>query len=80
MTKLGQNPSRQEKSWLQLDWSIRRLRPKGVSMGSTAMQLDFTEQSPQSSQTRGLIMTRLVAFSARPRLRLRRRSVAHSWS
>ena len=38
------------------------------------------EQSPQSSQTRGLIITRRSALGARSRLRLRRRSVAHSWS
>ena len=33
MTKLGQKPLRQEKSLLQLDWSIVRLRPNSVSSG-----------------------------------------------
>ena len=37
---------------LQLDWSILRLRPSGVSSGTTATQFDCTEQSPQPSQTR----------------------------
>ncbi|HCM08212.1 MAG TPA: hypothetical protein DIC41_07100, partial [Alphaproteobacteria bacterium] len=49
VTKLGQNPSRQVKSLLQLDRLMRRLRPRGVSSGSTLRQFDATEQSPQPS-------------------------------
>jgi hypothetical protein len=49
----------QEKSLLQLDWSIRRLRPNSVSFGWTETQLDLTPQSPQPSQTSSLMMTRL---------------------
>ena len=55
VTKLGQKPSRQEKSLLQVERLILRLRPKGVSFGSTLRQFDATEQSPQPSQTRSLI-------------------------
>ncbi len=40
-----------ERSTLQADWLISRLRPSGVSLGSIAMQLLCTEQSPQPSQT-----------------------------
>ena len=40
VTKLGQNPLRQEKSLLQLDWLILRFRPYSVSTGSTLKQLD----------------------------------------
>ena len=36
----------------QLDWSISRLRPNSVSLGSTDTQKLFTPQSPQPSQTR----------------------------
>src|ERR671926_394838 len=36
---------------------MARLRPNSVSSGSTEMQFDCTEQSPQPSQTGGLIMT-----------------------
>jgi len=43
---------------LQLDWLMVRLRPNAVSSGSIEMQFDCTEQSPQPSQTRGLISTR----------------------
>ncbi|CFW02469.1 Uncharacterised protein [Bordetella pertussis] len=35
-----------------------RLRPNSVSSGSTDRQCDFSEQSPQPSQTRSLITTR----------------------
>src|SRR5829696_7468738 len=55
VTKLGQKPFRQEKSLLQVDRLILRLRPKGVSLGSTLRQLDSTEQSPQASHTRSLM-------------------------
>src|SRR5829696_3581421 len=55
VTKLGQNPLRHEKSLLQVDRLIRRLRPKGVSLGSTLRQFDSTEQSPHASQTRSLM-------------------------
>ncbi len=47
VTKLGQNPSAQVKSLLQLDWLMRRLRPHSVSSGSIAMQLETLPQSPQ---------------------------------
>ena len=41
VTKLGQKPSRQEKSLLQLDWLIRRLRPSSVSSGWTETQFEL---------------------------------------
>ena len=59
VTKEGQKPFTQEKSLLQFDWSIWRLRPNSVSSGCTATQFDCTEQSPQPSQTRSLMITRL---------------------
>ena len=61
---------------LQFDWSIARLRPNSVSFGSTEMQFDCTEQSPQPSQTRSLMNTRRGGSSIRPRLRRRRFSAA----
>jgi hypothetical protein len=80
VTKLGQKPSIQVWSWLQEDWSMRRFWPNGVATGSTAMQLETAEQSPQSSQTRSLMKTREVADAARPRFLRRRSSVAQGWS
>ena len=80
MTKLGQKPSMQEKSLLQLDWSMKRLRPSSVSSGLTEMQLDFTEQSPQPSQTASLMNTRRAGSGNSPRLRRRRFSAAQVWS
>ena len=80
VTKLGQKPSRQEKSLLQEDWSISRLRPNSVSTGTTDMQFDFALQSPQPSQTRSLMTTRRAGSSIRPRLRRRRFSAAQVWS
>ena len=65
---------------LQDDWWIWVLRPNSVSFGSTLIQLDFTPQSPQPSQTRSLMNIRLVGSLARPRFRARRNSAAHSWS
>src|SRR3546814_4317541 len=59
VTKLGQKPLMQEKSLLQDDWLILRLRPSSVSSGSTETQFDFTEQSPQPSQTASLMKARL---------------------
>ena len=59
---------------------ILRLRPNSVASGSTETQLDFTEQSPQPSQTSGLMKTRWVALGIEPRLRRRRFSVAQVWS
>ena len=56
------------------------LRPNSVSTGWTDRQFDFTPQSPHPSQMRSLIMIRATGSGARPRLRLRRSSVAHSWS
>ena len=80
VTKLGQKPSRQEKSLLQLDWSIWRLRPNSVSFGTTETQFDFTPQSPQPSQTASLMTTRLAGSGKVPRLRRRRFSAAQVWS
>src|SRR5690606_20572273 len=51
VTKLGQKPFTQERSLLQPDWSISRLRPYSVVFGSTDTQNDFSPQSPQPSQT-----------------------------
>ena len=65
---------------LQLDWLILRLRPNSVSSGSTETQLETFEQSPQPSQTSGLMKTRFAAGSIAPRLRRRRFSVAQTWS
>ena len=59
VTKDGQKPLTQEKSLLQLDWSILRLRPNSVSTGWTETQFDCTPQSPQPSQTSSLMITRL---------------------
>ena len=61
VTKLGQNPLRQDRSVLQLVGLMRRLRPCSVSTGSMAMQCDCAVQSPQFSQTRSLITTRVSA-------------------
>ena len=80
VTKLGQKPLRQEKSLLQEDWSIARLRPNSVSTGTTDRQLDCTPQSPQPSQTSSLMTTRLSGSGIRPRLRRRRFSAAQVWS
>ena len=44
------------------------------------MQLDFSPQSPQPSQTRSLMTVTSTGSSALPRLRARRSSAAHSWS
>src|SRR5258708_2971930 len=59
-TKDGQKPFRQEKSLLQLLWSICRLRPSSVSSGFTDTQLLLSEQSPQPSHTASLMNTRLA--------------------
>src|ERR1700736_375375 len=80
VTKLGQKPLRQEKSLLQLDWSIVRLRPSSVSSGLTETQFDLSEQSPQPSQTASLMTTRLGGSGKVPRLRRRRFSAAQVWS
>ena len=80
VTKLGQNPSMQLKSLLQLDWLMRRLRPHSVSSGSIAMQLETFPQSPQPSHTSGWMNVRIAGSGHLPRLRRRRRSVAQGWS
>jgi hypothetical protein len=80
VTKEGQKPSRQEKSLLQADWSISRLVPSGVSNGRMATQFDLTEQSPQPSQTSGLMKTRVSGSGKRPFLRRRRFSAAQVWT
>src|SRR6185437_4555895 len=72
VTKLGQNPFRHDRSTLQLVGLIRRLRPSAVSIGSIAMQLDCTEQSPQFSHTSSLITTLCTGCAIVPRLRRRR--------
>ena len=59
VTNDGQKPLTQEKSLLQLDWSMVRLRPHSVSSGCTETQFDLTPQSPQPSQTSSLMITRL---------------------
>lgn len=46
---------------LQVDWSIARLRPSAVSKGVIDTQFDWAEQSPQPSQTSGLMNTRRSA-------------------
>src|SRR6516165_8291154 len=76
VTKLGQKPLRQEKSLLQVERLILRLRPNGVCFGSALRQLDSTEQSPQPSQTRSLIEAKRGGSSNWPRLRRLRFSVA----
>ena len=76
----GQSPSRHVKSWLHDDWWMRVLRPNSVSYGCTDRQLLFTPQSPQPSQTRSLMNTRIAGVASFPRLRSRRFSAAHSWS
>ena len=53
---------------LQLDWSMVRLRPHSVSSGCTDTQFDFTPQSPQPSQTRSLMTTRLSGIGERAAL------------
>ena len=58
------------------DWLMRRLRPKGVSSGSMDRQSEATPQSPQPSQTMGLMNVRTAGSGDSPRLRRRRRSVA----
>src|SRR5476649_2807242 len=80
VTKLGQKPVVQEKSLLQDDWLIWRLRPSSVSSGSTDRQLDCTEQSPQPSQTASLMTARLAGSGYSLRFRRRRFSEAQVWS
>ena len=80
VTKLGQNPLRQEKSLLQDDWSIARFRPNSVSTGTMATQFDCTPQSPQPSQTSSLMTTRTSGSGCVPRFRRRRFSAAQVWS
>jgi len=62
-TKLGQKPSMQEKSLLQLDWSICLFRPNSVSKGKIETQLDLIPQSPHPSQTKSLINILMVLNS-----------------
>ena len=68
VTNDGQKPFTQEKSLLQDDWSMVRLRPNSVSSGCTETQFDFTPQSPQPSQTSSLMMTRLSGIGERAAL------------
>src|SRR5260221_12331157 len=60
VTKLGQDPLRQEKCLLHEDWLTARLRPNSVSSGSTERQFDSTLQSPQPSHTLSLVTSRLA--------------------
>src|SRR3954468_17389667 len=76
VTQLGQKPLTQEKSLLQEDWSMTRLRPNSVSMGTTDMQLDVALQSPQPSHTRSLMKARTGGSGYSPFLRRRRFSAA----
>src|ERR1700756_1092653 len=76
VAKLGQKPLTQEKSLLQVDWSMARLRPNSVSTGTTERQLDATLQSPQPSQTSSLMKARFGGSSISRRLRRRRFSAA----
>ena len=80
MTNDGQKPFTQEKSLLQDDWSMVRLRPNSVSSGCTETQFDFTPQSPQPSQTSSLMMTRFSGSGNVPRFLRRRFSAAQVWS
>ena len=59
---------------------MRVFRPNSVGTGCTDRQLDLRPQSPQPSQIRSLMNTRVCGWASLPRLRLRRFSVAHSWS
>src|SRR5260370_17746749 len=79
-TNDGQKPFRQEKSLLQLLWSIVRLRPSSVSSGLTDTQLLLSEQSPQPSHTASLMKTRLAGSGKVPRLRRRAFSAARGWA
>ena len=77
----GAEPSMQEKSLLQDDWSMmRRLVPNSVSTGWTERQLEVRGQSPQASQTASLMKARLLGSGKVPRLRRRRFSLAQVWS
>ena len=78
--KLGQSPAMQLSSWLHEVWWMAVLRPHSVSIGITDRQLLLAPQSPQPSHTRSAIIVRRSACGARPRLRFRRNSAAHSWS
>ena len=78
VTKLGQKPLMQDRSVLQEDWLIARLRPNSVSFGSTEMQLETAEQSPQPSQTSSLMKARRGETGKAPRLRRRRFSAAQT--
>src|SRR5216683_7082515 len=80
VTKLGQKPLRQEKSLLQLDWSIARFRPNSVSTGTTDRQFEVAEQSPHPSQTRSLMTTRRGGSAKVPHFLRRRFSAAQVWS
>src|SRR5882724_1505925 len=80
VTNDGQKPLRQEKSLLQLLWSIVRLRPSSVSSGFNDTQLDLSEQSPQPSHTASLMNTRLAGSGKVPRFLRRRFSAAQVWS
>src|SRR5262249_16791286 len=79
-TNDGQKPFTQEKSLLQLLWSICRLRPSSVSSGFTDTQLLCSDQSAQPSHTASLLNTRLGGSGKVPRLRRRRFSAARVWS
>ncbi len=80
VTNDGQKPLTQEKSLLQDDWSIVRLRPNSVSTGAIDTQFDCTPQSPQPSQTSSLMTTRFAGSGNLPRFLRRRFSAAHVWS
>ena len=75
-TNDGQKPFMQEKSLLQLDWSIALLVPNSVSTGMSEMQLDWIPQSPHPSHTSVLMNIRVSISGNVPRLRLRLFSAA----
>jgi hypothetical protein len=80
VTKLGQNPLRQEKSLLQLDWSIARLRPNSVSTGTTETQFDCGRAIAAALADEVVDDDALGRVGKRPRLRRRRFSAAQVWS
>ena len=80
VTKLGQKPFRQEKSLLQADWSIRRLRPNSVSCGLDGDAVDWHAAIAAALADQLVDDHPLVRVGKAPRLRRRRFSAAQVWS
>ena len=59
VTKLGQKPFMHEKSLLQADWSICRLRAELGFDRQDRHAVGFAPQSPQPSHTASLMKTRV---------------------